>query len=121
MPPAQLNVHREDRGTRALTTFVGEIDLTTASLARTVLDRCLHDGIRTVDVDLTAVTFCDVSGLNVFLTISELARSTGATLRLHRPPQSLKRVIEVTGAGFLLDSPRPDRTPSRETVPAATP
>ncbi|MGK5499973.1 STAS domain-containing protein, partial [Streptomyces sp. URMC 125] len=63
----QLNVHRRDRSTRALITLAGEIDLTTTPLVRIAPAECLRDGIRAVDVDLTAVTFCDGSGLNAFL------------------------------------------------------
>ncbi|MFV0133164.1 STAS domain-containing protein [Streptomyces sp. HMX87] len=113
MPPPQLNVHRQDRGPRALFTLVGEIDLATVPLLRTSLAQCFHDGTRTVDVDLTAVTFCDVSGLNVFLAASELSKEAGMILRLHRPPQSLARVVEVTDSGFLIHSRRPAGPPVR--------
>ncbi|SDO02997.1 anti-anti-sigma factor [Streptomyces sp. cf386] len=102
MPLPQLNVHRHDHATRALITLAGEIDLATAPLVRAALAACLRDGIRTADVDLTAVTFCDASGLNAFLTASGLAIDAGTTLRLHYPPSALARIIEITGSGFLL-------------------
>jgi anti-sigma B factor antagonist len=88
-------------------TVVGEIDLTTASLVRDALARCLHDLSRTVEVDLTAVGFCDVSGLNVFLAASEATARTGAVLSLRHPPRSLVRVVDLIGSGLLLPSPRP--------------
>ncbi|MFH0177485.1 STAS domain-containing protein [Streptomyces cacaoi] len=100
----QLNVHRHERGTRALVTLAGEIDLATAPQVRKALAECLSDGIRSIDVDLTAVTFCDASGLNAFLLASRFATEAGRTLRLHHPPQSMARVIEITGSGFLLHS-----------------
>lgn len=100
----QLNVYRHERGTRALITLAGEIDLATAPQVRKALAECLSDGIRSIDVDLTAVTFCDASGLNAFLLASRFATEAGRTLRLHHPPQSMTRVIEITGAGFLLHS-----------------
>ncbi|MFD9392227.1 STAS domain-containing protein [Streptomyces sp. NPDC060000] len=100
----QLHVHRQDQGTRALITLVGEIDLATAPLVRDALAKCLCDGMRDTDVDLTAVTFCDAGGLNAFLTASRLATDAGRTVRLHHPPQSMARVIEITGSGFLLHS-----------------
>ncbi|MFI6034197.1 STAS domain-containing protein [Streptomyces sp. NPDC051315] len=100
----QLNLYRHDRGTRALITLAGEIDLVTAPLVREGLAECLRDGIRRIDVDLTAVTFCDASGLNAFLMASRLAADTGRTLRLHHPSQGMARVIEITGSGFLLHS-----------------
>ncbi|MET9422587.1 STAS domain-containing protein [Streptomyces sp. NPDC006540] len=119
MPPPQLSVHRHGGGPRALISLVGEIDLATAPIVRTALARCLHDGARTIDVDLLAVTFCDVSGLNAFLAVSALAQESGTVLRLHRPPQSLVRVIEVTGCGFLLHSDRPAHAPSHHAGTAA--
>lgn len=103
MPLAPLNVYRHDRDTRALITLAGEIDLTTAPLVSDALAGCLLDGVRTADVDLTAVTFCDASGLNAFLTAFRLATDAGMVLRLHYPPPTMARIIEITGCGFLLD------------------
>ncbi|MFF1327072.1 STAS domain-containing protein [Streptomyces sp. NPDC058298] len=102
MRSAQLNVYRHDRDTRALITLAGEIDLATAPLLCSALTTCVHDGIRTVDVDLTAVTFCDVSGLNAFLALSQLATDAGTVLQLHYPPRTLARIMEIVGACFLL-------------------
>ncbi|MFE0473276.1 STAS domain-containing protein [Streptomyces sp. NPDC058947] len=102
MPLPQLNVHRHDQATRSRVTLSGEIDRATAPLVLTALAACLGDGIRTADVDLAAVIFCDVSGLNAFLAASALATEGGATLRLHHPPPILTRIIEITGSGFLL-------------------
>ena len=118
MPLPQLNVHRHDHTTRALITLAGEIDLATVPLVRTALAACLRDGIGTVDVDLTAVTFCDASGLNAFLTASGLATDAGTTLRLHYPPPTLARMIEITGSGFLLHELHAVR-PLSPRVPAA--
>ncbi|MFF5185461.1 STAS domain-containing protein [Streptomyces sp. NPDC000345] len=117
LPP--LNVYRHDRATRALITLVGEIDLTTAPLVSDVLAACLRDGIRRIDVDLTAVTFCDASGLNAFLRASRLATDADASLRLHHPSPCLARVIEITSTGFLLHSFPATGARSRRT-PAST-
>ncbi|MEU8851019.1 STAS domain-containing protein [Streptomyces sp. NPDC048564] len=118
MPHPQLNVHRHDRTTRALITLAGEIDFTTAPVVHAALAACLRDGIRTADVDLTAVTFCDAGGLNAFLRASWLASDAGTVLRLHYPPPTLARIIEITGSGFLLHEPHAVRPPSRR-IPAA--
>ncbi|TXS46516.1 anti-sigma factor antagonist [Streptomyces sp. uw30] len=117
MPHPQLSIHRHDRATRALITLAGEIDLATAPLVRAALAACMRDGIRTADVDLTAVTFCDGSGLNAFLTASQLATDAGMTLQLHYPPPTMARIIELTGSGFLLHELHAARRPSRR-VPA---
>ncbi|MFF3202470.1 STAS domain-containing protein [Streptomyces sp. NPDC002962] len=102
MPLPRLTIHRHDRRKRALITLAGEIDLESAPLVCTALARCLSDGIRIVDVDLTPVTFCDCSGLNAFLYAAQRTRGAGGILRLHNPPPSLARILELTGCGFLV-------------------
>lgn len=107
MPFPQLKIYRHDRRNRALITLAGEIDLESAPLVRTALARCLRDGIRTVDVDLTPVTFCDCAGLNAFLYAAQRTVESGGTLRLHHPPLTLARILDLTGCGFLLLGPPP--------------
>jgi anti-anti-sigma factor len=118
MPLPQLDVHRHDHTTRTLITLAGEIDLATAPLVQAALAGCVHDGVRTTDVDLTAVTFCDASGINALLMASRLAADAGMTLRLHGPPPAMARIIEMTGSAFLLHEPLTVRTPARR-VPSA--
>ncbi|MFE2515106.1 STAS domain-containing protein [Streptomyces mirabilis] len=102
MPLPPLTIYRHDRRKRALITPAGEIDLDTVSLVRASLDRCLRDGIRTIDVDLTLVTFCDCSGLNAFLHASQRITAAGGTLRLHRPPRTLALMLDIAGCEFLV-------------------
>ncbi|MFE7895979.1 STAS domain-containing protein [Streptomyces sp. NPDC057424] len=102
MPLPRLTVNRHDRRTRALITLAGEIDLDSAPLVRVSLERCLLDGIRAIDVDLTPVTFCDCSGLNAFLRAAQQTTVVGGTLRLHHPPTTLVRILDLTDCGFLL-------------------
>lgn len=65
--PPLLDVHRHDYGNRTRIVVVGAIDLDSAPLLRVSLEQCLLDGIRSIDVDLSAVTFCDCTGLNLLL------------------------------------------------------
>ncbi|MEW2322981.1 STAS domain-containing protein [Streptomyces griseoincarnatus] len=95
----------------------GEIDLTTIPLVRSALVQCLGNRTRSVDIDLSAVTFCDVSGLNLFLEMAQLTERSGALMRLHQPPRSLVRIAEITASGFLLHFGRPGARPSHD-VPA---
>lgn len=135
MPQPQLAVYRHDRKTRALITLVGEIDFESAPLVRVSLERCLRDGIRSIDVDLTPVAFCDCSGLNEFLHAAQRTTEAGGTLRLHHPPTTLARILEVAGCGFLLlglpsgspsppldddDLAAPGPVPPRRPVPLAS-
>ncbi|MBO0517888.1 STAS domain-containing protein, partial [Streptomyces beijiangensis] len=61
-----------------------------------------RDGALTVDVDLALLTFCDCSGLNVFLEVWQDAAATGATLRLRRPSRVVSRLLALTECDFLL-------------------
>ncbi|MEV7784430.1 STAS domain-containing protein [Streptomyces sp. NPDC088106] len=122
MPLPQLAVYRHDQGDRTLIALAGEIDLDSVPLVRTALERCLRDGIRSIDVDLTAVSFCECSGLNTFLRASQQATSAGKTLRLHRPPAMLARMLDLTGCGFLLlGLPFGQASPSLGDTPAVVP
>ncbi|MFG2585977.1 STAS domain-containing protein [Streptomyces malaysiensis] len=98
----QLNIYRHDRGRRALITLAGEIGPATAPQVRTALERCLQDGITTIDVDLTTVGLCDSSGLRVFLDASQHAAETHASLRLHHPSPQLARLLADTGSERML-------------------
>ncbi|MGW4907298.1 STAS domain-containing protein [Streptomyces sp. NPDC004270] len=119
MPLPQLTVYRHDRRKRALITLAGEIDLESAPLVRRALAQCLSDGIRTIDIDLTPVTFCDCSGLNAFLHAAQQSTEAGGTLRLHHPPPTLGLILDLTGSGFLLlGVPSGHRPPPPRGVPA---
>ncbi|MEV6653858.1 STAS domain-containing protein [Streptomyces sp. NPDC051219] len=123
MPIPHLTIYRHDRKTRALITLAGEIDLHTGPLVRESLACYLRDCIRTIDVDLTPVTFCDVSGLNVFLAAWHHMAAAGGSLQLHHPPPVLARIVDLTGSRFLLRGlPAPQELPPpREGTIATTP
>ncbi|MFF1411984.1 STAS domain-containing protein [Streptomyces sp. NPDC058289] len=102
------NADRYDDGSRVLIAPVGEIDVATVHSLRASLAQCLHDGVRTVDVDLSAVTFCDCSCLGVLLSSWWRITAAGGSLHLHHPPPVLVRMVHITRSGFLLgDRPAP--------------
>lgn len=108
----RLDIHRRDRGERAVVTLTGAIASATAPLLRASLERCLLDGITGIDVDLADVGSCDAKGLDVFLTASEHAGQVHASLRLRHPCAQIARLLTDSGHGDLLgDAP--------ETSPAA--
>ena len=103
MPARQyLNLYRHDRGSHTTITLAGEIDLDTAPPVRVMIEDCLRGGIGTIDIDLTVLEFCDVSGLNTFLAAAERAATAGASLSLRHPRPNLARLLHLTGTGFLL-------------------
>lgn len=103
MPVLQsLNLHRNDRGNHTTITLEGEMDLDTAPQVRMMVEDCLHEGIRTIDIDLSALSFCDVSGLNAFLAAAARTATANGALYLHHPRPTLIRLLALTGSGFLL-------------------
>ncbi|MEW2296042.1 STAS domain-containing protein [Streptomyces sp. NPDC006743] len=98
----RLDIHRRDRGERALVTLAGAIGPATAPLLRAALEQCLRDGVTAIDVDLTTVGSCDSKGLDVFLTASRCAGRVHASLRLHHPCAQIARLLAVTGSAPLL-------------------
>ncbi|WP_405584554.1 STAS domain-containing protein [Streptomyces sp. NBC_01190] len=115
-----LHVHRRDTKNRALITFTGEIDMSSAHLVRESLARCRRDGIGVIDVDMSKVTFCDCSGLNAFLEASTLSYAAGGFLRLQGPGPLTARLFQLTGSALLLsrspDYQRPAAGPARSPV-----
>ncbi|MFD5522022.1 STAS domain-containing protein [Streptomyces sp. NPDC127066] len=94
------------------TIFVeGEIDLATVSGVRAALAMCHAYKMTGIDVDLSAVRFCDASSLNVFLA-AERRGGPAAHVWLREPPPIVRRLLRITGTEFLLakDSPAEPRS-----------
>ncbi|MFD5634207.1 STAS domain-containing protein [Streptomyces sp. NPDC127077] len=90
------------------TVFVeGEIDLATVSGVRAALAMCHAYKMTGIDVDLSAVRFCDASSLNVFLA-AERREGSAAHVRLREPPPIVRRLMRITGTEFLLAEDSPD-------------
>ncbi|MCM2425130.1 STAS domain-containing protein [Streptomyces sp. RKAG337] len=104
--PPLLDVHRHEYGNRTRITVVGDIDLDSAPLLRASLEQCLLDGIRSIDVDLSAVTFCDCTGLNLLLSARRRTAAAGGALRLRHLSKSVARLFALTGFTSLLVTPR---------------
>jgi anti-anti-sigma regulatory factor len=100
--PQPFAVRRHDTATSALVTLIGDIGPDSVPPLRATLEGRLHDGIRTIDIDLVPVTDCGISGLDALLGASQHAAAAGVSLRLHSPPPFLGRLLELTGTGFLL-------------------
>ncbi|WP_329192723.1 MULTISPECIES: STAS domain-containing protein [unclassified Streptomyces] len=86
------------RDGRTTVSVTGEIDIATAPLLAEALRAALCDGVTRVEADLSGVSFCDCSGLNVLLAAERHARTHGRALRVTgvRSPQ-VRRLFELTG------------------------
>ena len=63
-------------------------------------------------IDLTVLEFCDISGLDTFLSAAERAATAGASLSLHHPRPNLARLLQLTGTGSLLATLPPVPVPA---------
>ncbi|GAA2876166.1 anti-sigma factor antagonist BldG [Streptosporangium fragile] len=79
-------------------TIVGEIDLYTAPRLQAEFTRLLGEGRTTLVVlDMSAVEFCDSTGMNVLLSALKRLRERGGTLEVAAPRPAVRKILQVTG------------------------
>ena len=77
--------------------LAGEIDIATTPALRERLLSVLGPDVRLLIIDLSGVSFCDVSGLAVLIGAQRRARGLGITVRLAAPRPQMARLLCVTG------------------------
>ncbi len=76
----------------------GELDHHEAKSSLRTIDRIIDDLLpRDCIIDLSNLSFMDSSGIAVILKADRLLRQSGASLALERPPQQVRKVLEVAG------------------------
>ncbi|MFB8777867.1 ANTAR domain-containing protein [Streptomyces broussonetiae] len=95
-PPSEL-VDIRDEGTRALVTVRGELGLSVDEELAKALRVAVADAEEGVDLDLTAVEFCDCSTLNTLLTVREEAMADGKTVTVRATGPAAGRLLALTG------------------------
>ncbi|BAU85214.1 STAS domain-containing protein [Streptomyces laurentii] len=87
----------------------GELDLVTSPLIRKRVHAAVAGGRHDVVLDLSAVRFCDSSGVGVLIAARRLMRSCGGRLRLILPARGaeegahVNRVLAALGVRRLFD------------------
>jgi anti-sigma B factor antagonist len=89
--PPPLQVHEDVDGVVCLT---GELDIATAPQLQTVLRQLLDGGAQTVVVDVAKLSFCDSTGLSVFVAAH---RDLAAGLVIRQPSPPLQKLLRLTG------------------------
>jgi len=56
-----------------------------------------------VIVDLGAVTFCDSSGVAMFIAIAQKAEAHGISLSMRNTPRNVRRIFEIANLDRELD------------------
>ncbi|GAB2577297.1 STAS domain-containing protein [Streptomyces capparidis] len=83
----------------------GELDLVSSPAVRRRVHSAVADGERRVVLDLSGLTFCDSSGINVLIASRRLLRSCNGGLRLVMPQEGahVNRVFAALGVRTLFD------------------
>jgi len=75
----------------------GDLDIGTTPVLRERLLGVLGPGVRLLIIDLSGVSFCDVSALAVLIGTQRRARGLGSTVRLAAPRPQMAKLMRVTG------------------------
>ena len=98
MRHVELRVSSRSQGDHVILALAGEIDLYTAPKLQSELTAALAAGKPAqLVVDMSAVEFCDSTGMNVLLAAHRLATERGGGLTLAAPRAPVRKVLEVTG------------------------
>jgi anti-sigma B factor antagonist len=81
-------------------TISGEIDIATSRTMRDAL--ATGPGPAHLEVDMSAVTFMDASGIGVLLAVRQQAVDGGGSLTLRAPSGAVRRLTGVLGLDDLL-------------------
>lgn len=92
-----LTISHEDHGSRPVVTVDGDLDLATAPQLASLGLALVAAGASDLIVDAHGLTFCDSSGLSVFVQIANGLGQRQGRLAIARPTPIVRRVLEVGG------------------------
>lgn len=75
----------------------GELDIATTAALRNRILTILADATTSVVIDLSAVTFCDASGLALLVGTQRRARLQGVAVALAAPRPIVSKLLRITG------------------------
>jgi|tagenome__1003787_1003787.scaffolds.fasta_scaffold17603047_2 anti-sigma B factor antagonist len=81
----------------------GEIDRDSVPVLVDAAEDALDDGADRLVVDLAAVTFCDSSGLSVFVQLHRRAAARGGSFALAAVQPPVRMVLQATNLDRLLE------------------
>jgi len=84
-------------GTSAVVKLVGELDTSTAAALYEQFAQLSRDGVSHVGLDLSELTFLDSTGISAIVAEHKRAGDLGGELIIFSPPNSIRRLFELTG------------------------
>lgn len=96
-PASVLNVAAERHGSWWVLRLTGELDVATAPrLAEHIAHAAWADPPPRIALDLSGLSFCNSSGLNVFVRAWKRANAVGGELVLLAPPPRVAASLRIT-------------------------
>jgi anti-sigma B factor antagonist len=92
-----LTVQPEQRGNVVVVSVAGELDMATAPQLQDQISDLLEKGRTRLVFDLAEVSFCDSTGLSVFVRAKNHCDAAGGVVRLAAPQRAVLRILEVSG------------------------
>jgi len=84
--------------------LAGDLDVAVTALVDASVRELLRDGLRTVVVDLTALTFCDSTGLSALLSVSRTVREAGGRAAFAGAAGAVRRLFDLMAVDGLLET-----------------
>jgi anti-sigma B factor antagonist len=100
--PEPFGIDTVTDGDRVRLVLRGELDLLAAPSLRTALVEASHHDGAMIELDLSAVSFIDSTGISVILQAWQRANAEGGRVVLAAASPVVARVIEATGLTELL-------------------
>ncbi|MCO5968306.1 STAS domain-containing protein [Actinoallomurus soli] len=88
---------------RTVIAIRGELDIATTPALRTRILTILADTTTPVIIDLSAVSFCDASGLALLVGTQRRARLHGLAVTLAAPRPNVTKLLRITGLDHAFD------------------
>lgn len=99
-----LTVSTELRGDVAIVSVGGELDMATAPQLQDQITEQLDRGRHRLVFDLAELTFCDSTGLSVFVRAKNSCDDAGGEVRVAAPQRGVLRILEVSGLVEILST-----------------
>ena len=95
--PAETSLSVLSRPAFTIARLESDLDIVTTPVLRERLLSMLSPDMRLLVIDLSGVSFCDVSGLAALIGTQRRARGLGITVRLAAPRPQMAKLLRVTG------------------------
>jgi anti-sigma B factor antagonist len=119
--PSLVEVKSSVQGTTQVVAVRGEIDLSCVDKIQKATDAALSQGPETMVLDLSAVTFCDSSGIELVVRCHRRAEAQGVRLVVVRPTGPAWRPFEICNIDRQVQFVEPDHDASNGSAPSPPP